>query len=186
MVSNTFIVFCLPVIILHLKATVALRRVCMYMHACVCLTGVRSHNLAGVRLCKIKSTSAGSHSDKINRIWHFLRWRQMLAPLPSEHFPLSSVLHPNYISSHFEDIFPPPLTLPGPQQDPSSPLIWFLILLLQGSVMRTAPVTLEACFMPYWGQLARSTHFHLSRQMTINADVMHACLLSRWYSKWSR
>lgn len=31
----------------------------------------------------------------------------MLAPLPSEHFPLSSVLHPNHISSHFEDIFPP-------------------------------------------------------------------------------
>lgn len=31
----------------------------------------------------------------------------MLAPLPSEHFPLSSVLHPNYISSHFEDISPP-------------------------------------------------------------------------------
>lgn len=44
-----------------------------------------------------------------------------------------------------------PLTYPAcPQQDLFSPFIWFLILLLQSSVIRRARVRLKACFMPYW------------------------------------
>lgn len=153
----------------------------VYVYACVYnLSGVHSHNLAGVHLCNIKSTSAGSHSDKTNRTWHFLRWRQMLAPVPLEHFPsrLSSI----QITFQFSlRIFPRHLPCLCPQQDLLSPLIWFLILLLQGSVIRRAWVRLKACFMPYWSQLATSTHFHLSRQMTINGDIMYAG--SHWYSK---
>ena len=41
---------------------------CPYVYVCVySLSGVHSRKFAGVHLCKIKSTSAGSHSDKINR-----------------------------------------------------------------------------------------------------------------------
>lgn len=86
----------------------------IYMHVCI-LSGVHSGNLAGVHLCKIKSMSAGSHSDKINRTWHFLRRRQMLAPLPSEHFPSlrrpPPKLHFVLVWGYF-----PPLTPPAPSQ----------------------------------------------------------------------
>lgn len=72
-------------------------------------------------LCKIKSTSAGSHSDKINRTWHILRCRQMLALLPSEHFPspLSSIQITFHLSLR---IFPPAvLTQPAHSKDLISP-----------------------------------------------------------------
>lgn len=154
--------------------------VCVYAYV-YRRSGAPSHKLASVHLYKIKSTSAGSHSDKINRIWRFLRCRQMLAPVPPEHFPSP----PNYIQYHLSLKMPSPptphktCTYPScPQQDPFSLLIWFLILLLWGSVIRRTWVRLKACFMLYWSQLARSTHFHLSRQMTINAGIMHAVRLA--------
>lgn len=150
--------------------------VCVY--ACVySLAGVRLDKLAGVRLCKIKYTSAGSHSDKINRTWHFFRWRQMLAPVPSEHFP--SPLSSNQIIFHLSlRIFFP--TYPAsPQQDLFSLLIWFLILLLQGSVIRRAWIRLKACFMPHWSQLAQSSDFHLSWQM--HKCWYKVCGLCWWY-----
>lgn len=147
--------------------------VCVY--ACVCvnsLTGSHSHKLAGVHLCKIKYTSAGSHSDKINRTWHFLRWRQMLAPVPWEHFPSPPSSNQIIFYLSLRIFFPTYCTCP--QQDLFSLLIWFLILLFQGSVIRRARVRLKACFMPHWSQLAQSADFHLSRQMTTTADRPYA------------
>lgn len=149
----------------------------VYAYACVYnLSCAHSHNLAGVHLCIIKSTSAGSYSDKTNRSWHFLRWRQMLAPVPWEHFPspLSSV----QITFHFSlRIFPQHL----PCLPTARPVITINLIPDIVITWQRAWVTLKACFMPYWSQLAQSTHFHLSRQMTINADIMYAD--SHWYSK---
>lgn len=138
---------------------------------CTCVHSVwcaLPHNLAAVRLCNIKSTSAGSRSDKTNRPWHFHVGRQMPAPpppalaspqnaMPTPLSPyLSSSLLPNYILFHFEDVFLPTTCPACPQPDLSSPLIWSLILLLPGRVIRGAWLRLKACFMPYWSQLAPS------------------------------
>lgn len=80
---------------------------------------------------------------------------------------------------HFISVWrcPPPHTHTLPCPPKARPVLNINLIsdtVITGCVIRRTWVRLKACFMPYWSQLAPSTHFHLSRQMTINADIMYA------------